>query len=230
MYPNEVNSPQRGTFQALSANGQPCKALIADDHPFIRSSVRVLLETQGFDVVGLTSNGVECVQLARQHHPDLIVLDIGMPGLDGLEVINRIKTAGISTRILILTSQSPLFYSQRCMKAGAAGFICKTEDMDELIRAVKAIMAGYMFFPNMAINSVRSSDAGLSEVDMIQRLSDRELTILQQLARGMSNKDIAEAMLLSSKTISTYKTRLIEKLSMKSVVYLADFARRNDLI
>ena len=87
-----------------------------------------------------------------------------------------------------------------------------------------------MFFPNLKISSVRNSDATLSEEEMIQRLSDRELTILQQLARGLSNKQIAQDMMLSSKTISTYKARLIEKLNMKSVVYLADFAKRNQLI
>ena len=99
-----------------------------------------------------------------------------------------------------------------------------------MIRAVKLIMDGYTFFPNLAISSVRNSDITLTDMEMIEGLSARELSILQQLARGSSNKQIAQDMTLSSKTISTYKARLIEKLNMKSVVYLADFAKRNDLI
>ena len=206
------------------------KVLIADDHSLIRSAMKVLLESQGYEVVAEAANGTDTVQLARLHHVDLIVLDITMPGLDGLEVINRIRVAGLDTRILVLTSQSPLFYSQRCMKAGAAGFISKSQDLTELLRAVKIIMDGYTFFPYLAASSVRNSDANMSDVELIQHLSARELYILQQLARGLSNKKIAEDMILSSTTISTYKARLIEKLNIKSVVYLADFAKRNDLI
>ena len=206
------------------------KVLIADDHSLIRSAMRALMEANGYQVVAEAANGADTVQLARQHLVDLIILDITMPGLDGLEVITRIKASGLETRILVLTSQSPLFYSQRCMKAGAAGFITKSQDLTELLRAVKVIMDGYTFFPYLAASSVRNSDSSMSDIELIQHLSARELYILQQIARGLSNKKIAEDMILSSKTISTYKARLIEKLNIKSVVYLADFAKRNDLI
>ena len=206
------------------------KVLIADDHSLIRSAVKVLLQNQGYNVVAEATNGIDAVQLARQHVVDMVILDITMPGLDGLDVISRIKASGLNSRILVLTSQPPLFYSQRCMKAGAAGFISKTQDLSELLRAIKVVMVGYMFFPNLTITSVRNSDGTLSDLELIEQLSARELSILQQLARGLSNKKIAEDMTLSSKTISTYKTRLIEKLNIKSVVYLADFAKRNDLI
>ncbi|WP_053269597.1 response regulator transcription factor [Pseudomonas chlororaphis] len=206
------------------------KALVVDDHPFIRSTVKMLLKQEGFEVVAETDNGVDAVQMAREHQPELILLDIAMPRMDGLEVLGRITALGLSGKILILTSQSPLYYSARCMKAGAAGYISKVDDLSELVKGIKAVMSGYLYFPNLAVSSVRRSDSEASEQAMIQSLSDRELTILQQLALGMSNKDIGESMLLSSKTISTYKTRLIEKLNMKSVVYLADFAKRNHLI
>lgn len=206
------------------------RVLIVDDHSLIRSAMAMMLSGQNYKVVGEAKDGVEAVQMARECAVDLIILDISMPGLDGLEVISRIRASGVVSRILVLTSLPALFYSQRCMKAGADGFVTKSQDLNELLRAIKAIMGGYMFFPNLKISSVRNSDATLSEEEMIQRLSDRELTILQQLARGLSNKQIAQDMMLSSKTISTYKARLIEKLNMKSVVYLADFAKRNQLI
>jgi len=206
------------------------KALVVDDHPFIRSSVKMLLRQEHFDVVAEADNGADAVQMAREHEPDLIVLDIAMPKLDGLEVIARICALGLNCKILVLTSQSPMFYSMRCMKAGAAGYISKTNDLDELIKAIKAVMDGYTFFPNLANSSVRRSDVETTDLELIQSLSDRELTILQQLSQGLSNKEIGDAMLLSNKTVSTYKTRLIEKLNVKSVVYLADFAKRNNLI
>jgi two-component system response regulator EvgA len=206
------------------------KALVVDDHPFIRSSVVMLLKQEGFEVIGEADNGADAVQMTREYAPDLVILDIAMPKLDGLEVISRIGALGLKSKILVLTSQSPLFYSMRCMKAGAAGYLSKTNDIDELIKAIKAIMDGYTYFPNLATSSVRRSDVDASEQELIQTLSDRELTILQQLSNGLTNKEIGEAMLLSNKTISTYKTRLIEKLNVKSVVYLADFAKRNNLI
>ena len=206
------------------------RVLIADDHPLIRSAMKLLLESDGHEVVAEADNGADAVQLARKHNDDLIILDITMPGLDGLEVINRIRASEVKSRILVVTSESPLFYSQRSMKAGAAGFITKGQDRTELMRAVKVIMDGYTFFPFLAASSVRNSDTSMSDIELIQNLSARELYILQQLARGLSNKKIAEDMILSSKTISTYKARLIEKLNIKSVVYLAEFAKRNDLI
>ena len=206
------------------------KAMVVDDHPFIRSSVKMLLKQENFDVVAEADNGADAVQMAREHAPDLIVLDIGMPKLDGLEVISRISALGLSSKILVLTSQSAQFYSMRCMKAGAAGFISKTNDINELIKAIKAVMDGYTFFPNLAGSSVRRSDVEATELDLIQTLSDRELTILQQLANGLSNKEIGEAMLLSNKTVSTYKTRMMAKLGLGSLVLLREFAKRNHLI
>lgn len=206
------------------------KALVVDDHPFIRASVKMLLKQEGFGDVHEADNGVDAVQMAREHEPDLIILDIAMPRMDGMEVISRIRGLELKCKILVLTSQSPLFYSKRCMKAGAAGYFSKINDLAELVKAIKAVMSGYTYFPNLANSSVRTSDIDATDLDLIQSLSDRELTILQQLSLGFSNKEIGDALLLSNKTVSTYKTRLIEKLRVKSVVYLADFARRNNLI
>lgn len=205
-------------------------ALVVDDHPFIRSSVKMLLSQVQFEVVAEANNGADAVQLARKHIPDLIILDIGMPKLDGLEVLNRIASLRLPSKILVFTSQSALFFAMRCMKAGAAGFISKTNNMEEMTQAIRTVMDGYTFFPSLASNSVRAGDVETSDRELIKSLSDRELTILQQLSQGLSNKEIGAALLISNKTVSTYKTRLIEKLNVKSVVYMADFAKRNNLI
>lgn len=206
------------------------KALIVDDHPFIRAAGRALLKEEGFQVVAETDNGADAVQLAREHQPDLILLDIAIPKLDGLEVLSRLSALGLPSKILVLTGRPALSYSTRCRNAGAAGYISKSDDLDEMVKAVRAIMSGYTFFPNLANSSVRRSDQEATEQELIRSLSDRELSILQQLANGLSNKEIGEAMLLSNKTVSTYKKRMIDKLKVKSVVYLAEFAKRNDLI
>ncbi|NMX63120.1 response regulator transcription factor [Pseudomonas sp. WS 5111] len=206
------------------------KALVVDDHSFVRASVKLLVGAEQFEIVAEAANGVEAVRLAREHVPDLILLDIAMPLLDGLEVIGRISALGLPCKILVLTSMEASFYAMRCMKAGASGYVSKTGSLEELTRAIKAIKDGYSYFPLLSNSSVRAGDNQVSESDLIGQLSDRELTILQQLARGFSNKEIGDSMLLSNKTISTYKTRLIEKLNVKSVVYLAEFAKRNNLL
>lgn len=206
------------------------KALVVDDHPFVRASVKMVLKADQFQEVAEADNGVEALQLVRNHEPDLIVLDISMPLMDGVEVINRVCALRLPCKILVLTALEPNFYAQRCMIAGAAGYVQKTSNLDELTRAVRVIMDGYSYFPVLANSTVHQLDSQLSERNLIQSLSNRELAILQQLARGFSNKEIADGMLLSNKTISTYKSRIIEKLNVKSVVYLADFAKRNNLI
>ncbi|HBO5669962.1 TPA: response regulator transcription factor [Pseudomonas aeruginosa] len=206
------------------------KALIVDDHSFIRASVKMLLKAEQIEVVAEADNGVEALHLARIHVPNLVVLDISMPLLDGMEVISRLCALNLPIKILVLTSLEAAFYAQRCMMIGASGYVSKSSNLDELARAVKVIMNGYSYFPVLASSSVRLVDNQMSEHQLIQQLSNRELAILQQLARGFTNKEIGDAMLLSNKTVSTYKTRLIEKLKVKSVVYLADFAKRNNLI
>lgn len=205
-------------------------ALIVDDHPFIRASLKMALEQEKYQVVAESGDGVEAVHMARQHNPDLILLDISIPKLDGLEVIARIRELGLSSKILILTSQAAEFYSARCMKAGANGFISKTDGLAELQQAVRAVMSGFIYFPIVAGQSMMRGEMNTSEQELIDSLSNRELSILQQLARGHSNKEIGEIMLLSNKTVSTYRARLTEKLKLKSIVNLAEFAKRNNLV
>ncbi|EEQ11757.1 Virulence factors putative positive transcription regulator bvgA [Yersinia mollaretii ATCC 43969] len=190
----------------------------------------MVLEQDNFRVIAEADCGLTAMKLARQHHPDLIVLDIAIPKMDGLEVISRLHDIGLSQRILVLTSQLSDYYAVRCMRLGATGFVSKTEGLNELSKAANAIMSGYTYFPNLSINAITRSDVGIQESDAIKLLSNREISILQYLAMGMTNKEISDLMLLSNKTISTFKTRLIEKLNVKSVVHLAELAKRNNLI
>ncbi|MFJ9989448.1 response regulator [Pseudomonas putida] len=206
------------------------RVLVVDDHPFIRSTVCMLLRQERLEVVGQADNGIDALRLMRQEPVDLVILDITMPGLDGLEVIARMRSLEHPTKSLILTSQLAEAYSLRCMQAGAAGYVSKTDDLGELNKAVRAVLSGYTYFPQVTLSSVRRQDLKASEAQCIASLTDRELMVLQQLAKGLSNKAIGDAMLLSNKTISTYKSRLLEKLRVRSLIDLADFARRNLLV
>lgn len=206
------------------------KVLIVDDHPVIRLAVRLLMERHGYEVVAETDNGVDALQLARDHESDIVILDIGIPKLDGLEVIGRLTVSEPQLKVLVLTSQAPGHFSMRCMQAGAAGYVCKQQDLTELLSAIKAVLSGYSYFPNQALHSVRASLGNATEADMVDRLSGREMMVLQQLAKGKSNKEIADGMFLSNKTVSTYKTRLLQKLNARSLVDLIELAQRNGLV
>lgn len=206
------------------------KALIVDDHPFIRKIVRAVLEQANFHIAAETDNGATALDLARSHKPHLIVLDLSMPKLDGLEVLKRLHILGLPIKVLVLTSKGSAFYADRCIRAGAIGFIEKTEDVDALTKAVNIVMSGRIYVNDIHVNVPTEADNCKSDRQLIQSLSDRELRTLQYLVTGFSNKKISEAMLLSEKTVSTYKTRILNKLNIKSVVYLADFAKRNNLI
>lgn len=205
------------------------KVLIVDDHPVIRLAVRMLMERHGYDVVAETDNGVAALQLTREHLPDIVVLDIGIPKLDGLEVIARMASASPGSRVLVLTSQAPGHFSMRCMQAGASGYVCKQQELTELLSAIKAVLSGYSYFPNQALHKSRGRAGGGSETEMVDRLSAREMMVLQQLARGKSNKEIADSMYLSNKTVSIYKTRLLLKLNAHSLVDLIELAQRHGL-
>lgn len=202
--------------------------LIVDDHPVIRMAVRVLLEKHGMRVTGEADNGIDAIQLARELNPKLVILDIGIPKLDGFTVISRIKALDVQSEILILTSQPADSVCRRCIQLGARGFVNKEEDLTSLLSAIKAMEAGYTFFPALVLDSVNSHDQ-LTELEQIRSLTDREMTVLQYLAQGYSNKQIGEVLLLSNKTVSTYKVRLLQKLGISSLIDLAEFAKRNSL-
>ena len=205
-------------------------ALIVDDHPVVRAAVKIVLMQEGFKRIYEAACGNEVLPKIRELKPDLVILDLVMPSLDGLDVLARIKTSGVPCRVLVFTSQEPIFFQDRCMHAGAVAYVAKTNDLQHLHKAVHAVMAGYTYFAQLPLASVALNTIQLSEKQMIDKLSDRELTILQYLCRGFSNKAIAECTHLSHKTVSTYKTRLVGKLNVESAVHLRDFAKRNHLI
>ncbi|CAI8767451.1 response regulator transcription factor [Pseudomonas sp. fls2-241-R2A-110] len=202
--------------------------LIADDHPVVRAAVMLVLEQEGFKRIHEAASVGEALSILREHTVDLVILDLVMPGGNGLDVLERIKGNQWKCVVLVFTSLDPLFFQERCMRAGALAYVSKTNNLGQLHKAVQAVISGYTYFTQLSAGSLDTVQH--SERQMIDNLSNRELTILQYLARGVKNKEIAELMHLSHKTVSTYKTRLIEKLRLNSAVHLRDFAIRNHLI
>lgn len=201
---------------------------IVDDHPVIRLAVRMLLENQNYRIVGESDNGVDAMQMIRETRPDLVILDIAIPKLDGLEVLSRFQSMALPIKVLVLTAQSPALFAIRCMHSGASGYVCKQEDLSELVSAIKAVLAGYNYFPSQALQSDPQNAHG--EVQLFRQVNDRELMVLQLFAQGRSNKEIAKGMFLSNKTVSTYKKRLMQKLRVSTLVDLIDVAKRNALV
>ncbi|WP_296256310.1 MULTISPECIES: response regulator transcription factor [unclassified Pseudomonas] len=202
---------------------------IIDDHPVIRLAIRMLLENENYEIVGETDNGVDAMQMVRECMPDLIILDISIPKLDGLEVLARFNAMNLPAKILVLTAQAPSLFAIRCMQSGAAGYVCKQEDLSELVSSVKAVLSGYNYFPSQALG-VSASDGDPNELERFKLVNDRELMVLQLFAQGRTNKEIAKGMFLSNKTVSTYKTRLMQKLKAKTLVELIEMAKRNSLV
>ncbi|SEI69358.1 MULTISPECIES: response regulator transcription factor [unclassified Pseudomonas] len=203
---------------------------IIDDHPVIRLAIRMLLENENYVIVGETDNGVDAMQMVRECMPDLIILDISIPKLDGLEVLARFNAMHLPSKILVLTAQAPSLFAIRCMQSGAAGYVCKQEDLSELVSSVKAVLSGYNYFPSQALAASLKKDGDPNEIERFKLVNDRELMVLQLFAQGRTNKEIAKGMFLSNKTVSTYKTRLMQKLKAKTLVELIEMAKRNSLV
>lgn len=199
------------------------RIMIVDDHPTVRLAVRMLLEREGHQIVAEADNGIDAIKLAKEALPDIAIIDIGIPMLDGLDVIGRIRSIGLRIQTLVLTSQPSSLFASRGMNAGASGYINKGDNLEELVSAVKAVGAGYGYFPRDALFGREHNN----EQAAFASLTDREMMVLQAIVRGEKIKDIANTMLLSDKTVSTYKTRIMQKLGVGNNVELVDCARRN---
>ncbi|CAG9167710.1 Putative transcriptional regulator [Cupriavidus laharis] len=200
--------------------------LIVDDHP----AVRVVLKTHLSQVLGVThvleaDNGQAAVEIVRQYAPDVVILDLDIPRINGLDVIPRLKAIQPTVRILVISGQDQNTFAPRARQAGANGYVSKTQELPEIVRCVESVLAGYSVMPD--VDSGRAD--GLDEARRLGSLSDKELVIMQMLAKGMSNKQIGEVLFISNKTVSTHKTRIMEKLGARSLVDVIDFARRHHI-
>lgn len=209
---------------------KPASVIIMDEHPIVRMSIEVLLQKNKNIQVKLKSgDSHEVLDCIRNHPIDLVILDIEMTGTDGFVLLKRIRNLNKDIKILFLSSKSEAFYAGRAIRAGANGFVSKRKDLGEIYNAVEMILTGYSFFPSETLSFINhiGSRTGAA-VDM--SLSNREVTVLRYLANGLSNKEIADQLLLSNKTISAHKSNIFSKLGVQSIVELIDYAKAHELL
>ena len=212
---------------------EPIRVLIADDHTIVRSGLRLFFEAEpAFEVVGEAVNGREAIDLAASVQPDLILMDISMPEVDGLEAARQIKARWPKVNILVLTMHNSDEYFFEMLKAGASGYILKTADIDEIFQAALTTARGDVFLhPSMAkklLGDYLSKLEKDSEAELL--ISAREKEILRLLAEGYNNKEIAEKLFISPSTVHSHRSNLMHKLNLNNRRELIQFARQRGLM
>lgn len=205
--------------------------LIVDDHPVIRRGLRDILEVQsGMHVDGEASNGEEALALIQRQSWDVVLLDVTMPGRNGLEVLRDIHEQYPALPVLMLSLHPEDHYAMRALKAGASGYLTKDSTPEELVSAIQRVLQGKRYItPTLAERLANEVGAGGGR-NPHELLSDREFQVLCQLGQLKTVTQIAEAMSLSVKTISTYRARILEKLGMKQTADLIRYAREHRLV
>lgn len=203
--------------------------IIVDDHPVTRFAIRMLLEKEDLNVVGETDDGFEAITLVKKTQPDLVIVDIDIYSMDGIELVTRLRRDQYSGGILILTGKEGEHYIKNCVTAGADGFINKSNNLADLNLAVKAIIGGYGYFPLRRARQHAMAAEQTNEHAEIANLSTKEMQVLRYLAKGMRLVDIATQMNISSKTVGTYKRRIMKKLDLDSMVDVYEFSTKNNL-
>jgi two-component system, NarL family, response regulator NreC len=210
------------------------RVLLADDHGIVRRGLRGLLETAGLTVVAEAADGLEAVRLCEEQHPDLLILDIGMPKLSGIEVAARAQKMPRPPGVIILSVHGDESYIMRALAAGARAYLLKSATDEDLLPAVRAVAAGKPFFsPGVTAVLVedyirRLQQRGLT--DSYHLLTDREKEVLQLLAEGRSNKEVASLLNLGLSTVETHRSNLMQKLNLHNTAEIVLYAVRKGLI
>ena len=212
------------------------RVALADDHHLIRSGLKLLLGSDdSLEIVGEASDGTAALQLTEALQPDILVLDLSMPGMDGMECLREIKRRGLATRVIVLTMYEDENYILEAMMAGASGYVQKSSVDTELFQAIQNVTVGQIHLNPANSQSLlslllvgRQNDNG--NIPSTIPLSPREQEVLHLYARGFSLKEIGEQLCLSVKTVDTYKTRIMEKLSITKKSELISYAIKHGLL
>ena len=194
------------------------RILLADDHPVLRSGLEALLALEeGLEVVGQASTGEEAVEKARLLRPTVVVMDLSMPGIGGLEATRRVVELGLGVKVVVLTSQTEEDFLLPVLEAGAAGFVRKTSADADLVKALRAVARDEVFlYPSatrLLLRSYRAAEEK-GEASPIEKLSEREREVLALTAEGYSSAEVGKKLFLSPKTVDTYRARLMQKLGL----------------
>lgn len=208
------------------------RVMLADDHKIVREGLRRIIEESGdIQVVAEADDGREAVECVLKARPDVAVIDISMPGMDGLEVINRIRAQAPGIPVLILTMHEEEQYVVRAISTGAMGYVTKRSASEELVEAIRRVYAGGRYLTVSAAESLAVRMArGRRGLGPLDALSNREIQVLRRLAMGQTNREIAEAYFLSTRTVDTYRSRLLKKLNLRNNADLSRFAIQTGLV
>ncbi len=206
------------------------RILLADDHALVRQGFSMILEAQpDMEIVGQAGNGNEAVELAEKLKPDVVVMDVAMPDLNGIEATRRLATSLPRTRVLALSMHKDSVYVREILRAGARGYLLKDSGDADLVAAVRAIAKGDGYI-SPSVSDAVLSDYRKHVTDPLDLLTSREREVLQHIAEGKTNKEIATALNLSVYTVEAHRGRIMEKLNLHSTGELVRFALRNGLI
>jgi DNA-binding NarL/FixJ family response regulator len=207
------------------------RVVLADDHTIVRTGLReILADTGDIEVVGEATNGHEVMARMRELAFDVLVLDISMPGRSGIELIQQVKREKSGVRVLVLSMHSEEQYAVRALKAGASGYLTKDSAADQLVAAIRRIAGGGAYVtPETAERLALGLDAAVVG-PLHSTLSDREMQVFQMIVAGKSVTEVADALSLSVKTVSTHKTRIMQKLNVTNQTELIRYAMRHKLI
>ncbi len=210
------------------------RVVIADDHALMRDGIKALLSlTPDIEVVGEATDGRQAIEQCRQLQPDVVLMDIAMPGLGGLEATLDLKREVPKTRVLVLTQYDDPEYVRRFLKIGISGYVLKGMLGSELASAIRsAARGGLVLDPHVAMEAVQHppKEAGVEPEDLYETLTDREKQVLRLVALGMSNKEVADSLGISVKTAMTHREHLMEKLSLRNRTDLIKFAIKKGVI
>jgi DNA-binding NarL/FixJ family response regulator len=210
--------------------------LLADDQALVRAGFKLIVELEpGMNVVGEAEDGSQAVELARELRPDVVLMDIRMPGLDGIEATRRLAAAGSNARVLVLTTFDLDEYVYEAMKAGASGFLLKDVPREQLIAGIRVVAGGESLLApaitrRLIEQFLRRAPPGAAVPPRLEELSDRELDVLRHLARGMSNAEIAKALYVGDATVKTHVAHILQKLDLRDRVQAVVFAYEAGLV
>lgn len=207
----------------------PIQVLVADDHQLVRQGLKVLLENEGFRVVGEAANGQEALDLAGSLHPEVAVLDLAMPILNGIEAARQIQKVSPKTKTILLTMHTDRRYILEGLRGGAKGYVMKTHAADDLVRAIREAARGGTYLSPEISEAVIQAYQTKTEMPA-DPLSARERQVLQLIAEGKTTKEVATTLDISVKTAETYRTRIMQKLEIHETASLVRYAIRRGFV
>lgn len=204
---------------------------LVDDHDLVRTGVRKILEaSSGIKVVGEASTGEEAVKLCRKLNPNVVLMDVCMPGIGGIEATRKLVRQDPDLKILVLTTCDNDLYPSRLLQMGASGYLTKGCSMDEMVQAIRAVNAGQRYISPEIANRLAFRHVADKEESPFDTLSERELQVMLMITKGVKVQEIADKLHLSPKTVNSYRYRIFEKLNVKNDVELTLLAIRHGLI